>query len=43
MAFEETFDTEIPDEEMAKIRSFRATLEKVCNCLRKRKKGGDSN
>ncbi len=42
MAFEEAFDTEIPDEEMEKIRSFR-TVEEVLDYLRKRKKGGDSN
>jgi acyl carrier protein len=32
MAFEEAFDTEIPNGEMERIRGFR-----------KRKKGGDSN
>jgi acyl carrier protein len=42
MAFEEAFDTEIPDEEMEKIRGFR-TVEEFLDYLRKRKKGGDSN
>jgi acyl carrier protein len=41
MAFEEAFDTEIPDEEMEKIRGFR-TLQQVLDHLRKRKKGGNS-
>jgi acyl carrier protein len=41
MALEETFDTEIPDEEAEKIRSFR-TLREVRDYIRKRKKGGDS-
>ena len=42
MAFEEAFDTEIPDAEMEKIRGFRA-VEEVLDYLRKGKKGGDSN
>ncbi len=42
MAFEEVFDTEISDEEMKKIRSFR-TLQEAIDYMRKRKKGGDSN
>jgi acyl carrier protein len=40
MAFEEAFDTEIPDEEMEKIRGFR-TVEEVLDYLRKRKKGSN--
>ena len=40
MAFEEAFDTEIPDEEMEKVRGFR-TVEEVLDYLRKRKKGSN--
>ena len=40
MAFEEAFDTELSDEEMEKIRTFRM-MQEVTDYLNRRGKGGN--